>query len=145
MTEGRTDKEILDGSPVVTTLDGVRYVWRQRPRREQRKLRDDLLDITVNMAMINDKKTPDQDRVRFIVSTINDIVDLCDEYGPDDMDGDEVESYVRDNGRDGFQSLINDVYMVLFDAWLKPWMDFGGEETEKKPKPRTRKRKTTKP
>jgi hypothetical protein len=142
MNEGRTDHEVLDGSPVVTNFNGVRYVWRQQMRREQRRVRSRLMEITARISLYMSGN--DADKLTVSIDAVNMILDLAEDYCPEmATDIDNIEDSIRDEGLTAVAELITGVYQPLFDAWLKPWIKVGGEDAGGKSQS-IKKRKPTK-
>jgi len=130
MNTERTDAQILDGSPVVTKFNGKKYVWHQKPRREQRKIRTELLKIAGMLFSIDGMG--DIDKAMCSLVSVNAILDFCEDNNPDMLsDIDEIETYIKTSGAHSFVELLQDVYMVLYQEWLDPWLS-GDPETKKK-------------
>lgn len=132
MTEGKTDHEILDGSPVVTTFNGKRYVWRQQMRREQRNVRSRLMDIAVHVAPI--MSAPDIAKAALSIDAVNMILNLAEDYCPEMLAKiDLIEDSIRRDGLAGTLGIIEGVYQPLVEAWLEPWLRPDGEDDTGKP------------
>jgi hypothetical protein len=132
MIEGKTDHEVLDGSPVVTTFNGKRYVWRQQMRREQRQVRSRLVAIT--SAISTFQGGTDGQKIAMSIDAVNMILDLAEDYCPEmARDIDDIEQAVCKNGIAGVTSIITDVYQPLFEAWLAPWLRVDSEDAGGKP------------
>ena len=129
--EGKTDAHVLDGSPVTVSFAGREYVWRQKPRREQRKIRNRLADIAGLVVRVSQADTGGQ--LAHSVECVNEIIEFCEDNHPemsDDMDS--IESHIRKTGMIGVQELISGVYNPLFEAWLKPWLSGDDDEPAQK-------------
>ena len=144
---GKSDLEVLDGSPFVVTLNGVDYEWRQHPRNVQRKARARLMGLTVFFESANSEKD-EAKKSAIAIDALSQFIDFCDEYCPDMADDiDNIERYVIGSGIEGFSEFVVGVYVKVVEEWLAPWVS-GGDDTGKKPKTSsaksTAKRNTTK-
>ena len=130
MNTERTDAEILAGSKVITKFNGKSYAWIQKPRREQRQIRTQIMDIAGMIFTI--EGMGDVDKAMFSLKAVNAILEFCEDNNPDMLaDIDEIETYIKTSGANSFVELLNDVYMVLYQEWLDPWLT-GDTETKKK-------------
>ena len=130
---GKSDLEVLDGSPFVVTLDGVDYEWRQHPRNIQRRARAKLMHVAGSLARVS-SATEDVERGALAFDAVTDICEFCEEYNPamaSDMDA--IEAYILKRGVDSFEEIIANVFQPVFDEWLEPWIS-GGDDTGKKRK-----------
>lgn len=128
----KSDAHILDGSPVVVTFNDVEYTWRQFPRREQRKIREELFSIAAVIGnAATDQELSDMDRGVGMLKGVNLMITFCEDHHPEmNRDMDSIERHIIDNGIDGMRSFIQDVYKVLFDAWVNPWIPDDEKKSE---------------
>jgi len=130
MNTERTDADILNGSPVVTKFNGRKYVWVQKPRRQQRQIRTELLKIASLLFDVDNMG--DVDKAICSLEVVNSILEFCEDNHPDMLaDIDDIETYIKTSGANSFTELIKDVYIVLYKEWLEPWLS-GDSETKKK-------------
>lgn len=129
----KTDSEILDGSPVVVSFDGVEYTWRQKPRRQQRKVRNELANVAGIVFGMGSTDKPSE-QVSLSVEVVNAILDFCEDNHPGMADDIEhIEHRIQRGGMESIGSLIQDVFIPIYQAWLEPWIaGDDSEETEKK-------------
>lgn len=128
---GKTDAEILDGSPFVVTFNGVDYEWRQHPRNVQRRARGKLMHVAGSLANVANA-TEDLERGALAFDAVSDVLEFCEEYNPAmKADMDSIDAYIMKRGVESFEEIISDVFQPIFDEWLKPWID-GGDDTGKK-------------
>jgi hypothetical protein len=140
-TKKRSDAEIMDGSPITTTFNGIDYVWRQHPRREQRKIRERLLGIAGILYGVDAKSEMDQ--AACSLESVNAILEFCEDYNGDMLDDiDDIENYIQTSGAHSFVELVQNVYIVLYEAWLAPWIE--GDPKKKTKRANTAKAKPTK-
>lgn len=127
---GKSDAEILDGSPFVVTFNDVDYEWRQHPRKVQRKIRAKLMGATAILAEM--EHVSDAKRGVMAVDFINELLEICEDYCLEmAADIDSIEEHIRLSGSDSVTMVLTDIYQPLFENWLNPWLDDG---TKKKPK-----------
>lgn len=130
MNTERTDAQILDGSKVITKFNGQSYVWIQKPRRQQRQIRTELMKIAGMLFTI--EGMGDIDKGMCSLEAINAILEFCEDNHPGMLaDIDKIEDYIKTSGSNSFVELLNDVYLVLYQEWLEPWLS-GDTETKKK-------------
>lgn len=130
MNTERTDADILNGSKVITKFNGKSYAWIQKPRREQRQIRTQLLRIAG--LLFNIDEMGDVDKAMCSLEAINTILDFCEDNNREmSADMDDIETYIKTSGANSFVELLEDVYMVLYKEWLDPWLA-GDDDTKKK-------------
>jgi hypothetical protein len=116
-----TSEHKLNGSPFTTTFNGTDYVWEQKARAEQRKIRQALSHIVALMSSIN--QASDAQQATLAIEFSNAMCEFCEAYHDKWFeDADEIEDYLRDAGARAVTELTNDVFMPIFNNWLEPWM-----------------------
>jgi len=145
----KTDAEILDGSPIDITFNGKTYTWRQLSRRKQRRARAALMEIAAIAGEAQGSGDMIKASAGMLVTSM--VLEFCEDYHAGmSADMDEIDEYVENNPKDGFGSVMTDVYQPLFDAWLAPWLastddtDDDDDDDAKKNKS-TKNRNSTKP
>lgn len=122
------DSHVLDGSPVEITFAGETYQLKQKPRKQQRRIREELCDIAAILASLNETEG-DSAKLPIILRGVNRIIDFCEDHYPQMGD---VESVALRDGLGGMTALIECVFNPLFEAWVSPYMPSGEEDTQKK-------------
>ncbi len=142
-TNRRTDREILNGSPIEVTFNGTTYVWLQRSRREQADMRDKLGEILCLISVVDGQGTVQAGMNA--LKAVNAILLFCEENNDEmNRDIDDIEDYIKAEGASAFSEIIQDVYMVLYKEWLEPWLVGSSSDTKKKKPASTQNRKSTK-
>ncbi len=142
-TNRRTDREILNGSPIEVTFNGRTYVWLQRSRREQAAIREQLGEILGYLAMVDGQLVAQS--IGTLVKVLNMILAFCEDNNADMADDiNDIEDYIKGNGAERISELIQDVYMPLFKEWLQPWIMPEQADTKKKKSNPTSNPKSTK-
>ena len=52
--EKRSEMAIINNDPIKTKFNGKTYLWYEKPRREQRAVRDGLVKVTAKISELND-------------------------------------------------------------------------------------------
>lgn len=126
----RSDRDILNGSPVIVEFNGVEYKWTQSPRREQARIREELGEVLCVLSVIDGEVTIGAGMAA--LKAVNAILAFCED-NHEGMRGDidDIEDYIKANGLDAMAELITDVYTPLFNEWLKPWLEGSGKAKKK--------------
>ena len=117
----KTDAEILDGSPIDITFNGTTYTWRPLNRRKQRRVRAELMAI---LAVVSDAQGEgEMMQASEGMKATAMILEFCeDHHAGVAAEMESIDDYIDSNPKDGFMSVMTDIYQPIVDAWLKPWL-----------------------
>jgi len=131
--KNKHDVDVLDGSPLTVSFANRDYIWRQRPRRQQRQIRTALADLVGNIYGINEGDQSQQ--LKLTVDSVNRILDFCEDWNSDMADDIEhIENELRKGGAESMALLMSDVLVPIYKEWLEPWIvsDDDEEQVEEK-------------
>lgn len=126
-----SDTHILNGSPVEITFAGETYRFKEKPRRKQRQVREDLCEIAAIMGEIEETESQSR-KMPLILRAVNAILGFCEDHHPEmARDIESIELHVRSGGVEGMTQLITDVFTPLFKAWVEPYIPTVGSSEKK--------------